>query len=238
MVFLLGNVGPEAYTVQTADVGLRPLHMSDWAAWVGLRTESRRHLTPFEPAWSEAEFTRGGFRSRVRFHQREAAEDLGYGFAVCQLDDDRLVGGISLSNVRRGVTQSAEIGYWLGHAYTGRGYMRQAVGALARYGFGRLKLHRLEAATLPDNLASIRVLERNGFRREGYARSYLRINGVWSDHLLFGLVEDDVIGCAPPEPDMIKPDVLLAEAGSRAAAGAGSRTGPPADGTVARAASR
>jgi ribosomal-protein-alanine N-acetyltransferase len=192
MVFLLGSVAPDGYAVENASVGLRPFHLADHAAWAELRAASRAHLVPYEPAWSESELERSAFRLRLRHHQREAAEDVGYAFGVFRLADDGLIGGISLSNVRRGVTQAAEVGYWLGHAHTGRGHMTEAVAALVAHAFGPLRLHRLTAATLPHNRASMRVLERNGFQREGAARSYLKINGVWSDHVLFGLVEDDV----------------------------------------------
>lgn len=192
MVFLLGNIGTDEYTVLGTRVALRPLRMSDYAAWEQLRSSSRAHLTPFEPQWSDSELTRVSFRLRVKAHQREIAEDAGYAFGIYQPGPDKLLGGVSLSNVRRGVTQSAELGYWLGAAHIGKGYMTEAVRIVIEHAFGPLGLHRLEAATLPHNGASIRVLERNGFRREGHARSYLRINGVWQDHLLFGLIQDDM----------------------------------------------
>jgi ribosomal-protein-alanine N-acetyltransferase len=191
MVFLLGSTVPENYAVRATRVGLRPLHVSDYAAWSDLRSSSREQLSPFEPAWAENELGRSAFRYRLKHHQRETADDLGYAFGIFRLTDHKLLGGVSLSNVRRGVTQSAELGYWLGTGHCGQGYMSDAVGELLAYGFGTLQLHRFEAATLPDNLASIKVLERNGFRREGLVRSYLKINGVWRDHLLFGLLEDD-----------------------------------------------
>jgi ribosomal-protein-alanine N-acetyltransferase len=98
---------------------------------------------------------------------------------------------LTLSNVRRGVTQAAVVGYWLGVPYVRRGYMTEAVRATAGFAFESLRLHRLEAATMPHNEASIRVLERNGFRREGYARRLLKINGMWEDHVLHALLHDD-----------------------------------------------
>lgn len=197
MVFLLGGTGQNEFTVRGAAVGLRPLRMSDYAAWASVRSASRSDLTPFEPKWSELELTRAAFRIRVKAGHREAAEDLGHAFGIFAFEQSRcdlatLVGGVSLANLRRGVTQSAEVGYWLGSAYRGRGFMTEAVHLVIGYAIGTLELHRLEAATLPDNHASINVLLRNGFRREGEARSYLKINGAWRDHLLFGLVEDEV----------------------------------------------
>jgi ribosomal-protein-alanine N-acetyltransferase len=166
--------------------------MSDYAPWAELRARSREHLTPWEPLWQRDELTRSAFRRRVRHYQREAREDLGYAFLIFREGDEQLVGGLTLSNVRRGVTQAAVLGYWLGHPFIKRGYMTEAVRAVAAFAFEELHLHRLEAATMPHNVASIRVLEHNGFRREGFARKLLKINGVWEDHVLHALVAEDL----------------------------------------------
>ena len=91
------------------------------------------------------------------------------------------------------MSQTATLGYWMGEPFAGRGYMSRAVRAAANFTFGTLRLHRLEAACLAHNASSIRVLERVGFVREGFARSYLRINGRWQDHVLFALLESDPI---------------------------------------------
>ena len=191
MAFLRASVGPESYTARGARTGLRPLLTTDFAAWAALREASRAHLTPFEPLWPGDELKKGAYRRRLRHYQRELREDLGYAFGVFQSAGDGLVGGISLSNVRRGVTQTASLGYWLGAPHTRQGYMADAVAAIVPYAFYGLRLHRIEAATLPENAASIRVLERNGFVREGFARRYLKINGAWRDHVLFGIVVED-----------------------------------------------
>jgi ribosomal-protein-alanine N-acetyltransferase len=167
---------------------LRAPQNSDYGPWAELRAESRAHLQPWEPTWPRDDLTRPAFKRRVRHHQREARADQGYAFFVFDGEEDRIVGGIALTNVQRGVTQSASVGYWLGRSATGRGYMSDALEALIPFAFRDLHLHRIEAATQPQNTASVRVLERNGFVREGYARSYLRIDGQWRDHLLYGLV--------------------------------------------------
>jgi ribosomal-protein-alanine N-acetyltransferase len=192
MVFLRSTLGQEhGPLIRGRRVWLRPPLMSDYAAWAEIRAESREHLRRWEPAWARDELSRGAFRRRIRHYAREAREDLGYAFLIFDLGDDRLVGGLTLSGVRRGVTQSASVGYWLGRQHTGQGRMTDAVRAAVPYAFTELALHRLEAATMPSNAASIRVLERTGFAREGFARQYLRINGAWEDHLLFGLVNGD-----------------------------------------------
>ncbi|TIM75611.1 MAG: GNAT family N-acetyltransferase, partial [Mesorhizobium sp.] len=78
--------------------------------------------------------------------------------------------------------------------YSGRGLMTDAVKVVTRFAFDTLRLHRIEAACIPDNARSIRVLEKAGFRREGLLRSYLRINGIWQDHYLYARIEDDPPG--------------------------------------------
>jgi ribosomal-protein-alanine N-acetyltransferase len=112
-------------------------------------------------------------------------------FFVFDRKAEELTGGCQLSNIRQGVAQSAaSLGYWMGLPYAGRGLMKEAVRALIPFATRILHLHRIEAATMPSNEASIRVLEASGFVREGYARQYLKIAGVWQDHLLFADVAD------------------------------------------------
>lgn len=192
MVFLRSSLSHDIYgAIRGRGLLLRPLGMGDYGPWAELRALSRDHLTPWEPVWARDELTRSAFRRRLRHYQREAREDLGYAFGIFQEADERLIGGLTLSNVRRGVTQAASLGYWLGLPYAGRGHMSAAVRAILPYAFDVLRLHRIEAATMPINAASIRVLERTGFEREGFARRYLKINGAWQDHILFARLADD-----------------------------------------------
>src|SRR5436190_6180735 len=170
---------------------LRHPTMGDYQAWAELRAMSRQHLTVWEPQWARDELTRSAFRRRLRQYQRELRDDQGYAFLVFRHADARLLGGLSISNVRRGVAQAASVGYWIGAPYVRRGHMTDAVGAVLPFAFATLGLHRLEAACLPHNLASTRVLEKVGFKREGMARRYLKINGIWQDHDLFALLQDD-----------------------------------------------
>jgi ribosomal-protein-alanine N-acetyltransferase len=105
--------------------------------------------------------------------------------------DGTLVGGVTLRNILRGVAQTGTLGYWIGEPYARRGYTLEGVNALCRHAFGRLDLHRVEAACCPDNIASRRLLLKAGFELEGQARGYLKINGRWRDHILFGLVQGE-----------------------------------------------
>jgi len=177
--------------VRAEDLLLRPPAMGDYGAWAELRNRSRAHLVPWEPQWSSDELSRAAFRRRLRHYQRDLKDDTGYAFFIFAGANETLIGGLTLSNVRRGVTQAASLGYWLGAPHANRGLMTRAVRAMVPFVFDELKLHRLEAACLPHNQPSIRVLERNGFSREGVARRYLKIDGQWRDHLLFSLLSDD-----------------------------------------------
>jgi ribosomal-protein-alanine N-acetyltransferase len=178
--------------VSGAGVTLRPPHSGDFAEWAALREMSRAFLTPWEPTWPPDDLTRGAFRRRLKRYAEDQRGDLAYAFLIFRSDDNVMVGGLTLANIRRGVAQAGSIGYWVGAPFVRKGYMTAAMRALIPYGFTTLRLHRLEAACIPDNTASIRLLERTGFKREGYARGYLCINGIWQDHLLYARLKDDV----------------------------------------------
>lgn len=173
------------------EVYLRYPCMADYAEWAKLRGLSRHFLTPWEPVWADDELTRGAFRRRIKRYHRETRLDSAYVFFVMRKADDALIGGCTLSNVRRGVTQGCILGYWVGEPFARQGYMTDAIKALIPFVFRTLGLHRIEAACLTANEASKALLARCGFRQEGLARRYLLINGVWSDHLLFALLADE-----------------------------------------------
>jgi ribosomal-protein-alanine N-acetyltransferase len=179
-----------AYAVDGQRVRLRPPRMSDHTAWAELRRASRTFLQPWEPTWPADDLSRASFRRRLSIYARDLDLGQGYAFFVFRRSDDKLVGGINLRDVRRGVAQSGALGYWIGEPYARRGYTLDAVKTVSLFGFRRLGLHRLEAACLPENEASRRLLLKAGFEEEGRARAYLKINGRWCDHLLFGMVDD------------------------------------------------
>lgn len=171
---------------------LRPPQISDYRAWANLRAQSRDFLAPWEPLWADDDLERSAFRHRIRHYDDEAAAGTAHPFFLFHNSDSRLLGGITLGNIRRGVGQNGMIGYWMGAPYAGQGYMSEALRLLISHAFTKVRLHRLEAACIPSNERSIRLLEKAGFQREGLLRSYLKINGMWQDHLLFSLIEDDV----------------------------------------------
>jgi ribosomal-protein-alanine N-acetyltransferase len=171
--------------VEGDGVFLRAPQMSDYSEWTTLREASRAFLTPWEPTWPSDDLSRSAFRRRLRRYAEDQRADTSYAFFLFRKSDEALVGGLTLANIRRGVAQAGSLGYWIGEPFARRGLMTGAVQGLVPFAFGSLRLHRLEAACIPSNTASIRLLEKVGFVREGYAREYLCINGLWQDHLLF-----------------------------------------------------
>src|SRR5262249_56573051 len=159
--------------------------------WGDVGAGSRDFLAPGAPFGANAELPRASFRRGVRHYLRDLREDVGYALFILAAMSGSLVGGLTLCNVRRGVTQSCTLGYWIGAKYAQQGYMKAAVRAVVPFVFDSLELHRLEAACLPSNTASIKLFDRTGFKRERLARRYLRINGVWQDHLLYALLDSD-----------------------------------------------
>ena len=183
---------PDAAPAITGEgVVLRPPQMSDASEWVALRASSRDFLVPWEPTWPADDLTRASFRRRIKRYGEDQRCDLAYALFIFRKQDNVLVGGLTLANIRRGCAQAGSLGYWMGEPYARQGYMTAAVKALIPFAFGTLKLHRIEAACIPTNIASIRLLQKTGFKREGFARGYLCIDGHWQDHLLYARLEED-----------------------------------------------
>jgi [ribosomal protein S5]-alanine N-acetyltransferase len=173
-------------------VTLRAPRTGDYMAWRNLRRDSRDFLKPYEPRWSEADLSHRVYASRLKRGREEAKAGTDYSFFVFLRQEGRevLVGGLTLSNVRRRAAQFVNLGYWMGREHAGKGLMTEAVGVIIPFVFDTLGLHRIHAAFLPDNAASRRVLEKNGFKEEGFAEKYLQIDGKWCDHVLFGLTRE------------------------------------------------
>ena len=187
-------IGVDSGVLEGGAVVLRPPRMSDYKAWADLRAASRDFLQPWEPAWPNDDLTRSAFRRRLSLYTRDRELGLGHAFLMFEAGTGALVGGVNLRSVARGVAQSGSIGYWAGLPYVRRGYTLAGVKAVARFAFRTLALHRIEAACCTDNTASAALLRKAGFEDEGMARGYLKINGIWRDHLLFGMVADEPAG--------------------------------------------
>jgi [ribosomal protein S5]-alanine N-acetyltransferase len=186
-----------ALTVTGERVTLRIPQMNDFEEWAALREASRDFLVPWEPTWPADDLSRASFRRRLKRYAEDQRNDLAYPYFIFRNADQKLVGGLTMTNIRRGVAQAGSLGYWMGAAYARQGYMTAAVQMLVPFAFSTLKLHRLEAACIPENAASVRLLEKTGFVREGYAREYLCINGIWQDHLLYAQVR-------PPQDRLLR----------------------------------
>jgi ribosomal-protein-alanine N-acetyltransferase len=185
---LLDWISPESsLRIEGEGVVLRPPRPCDYTEWRELRAGSRSFLQPWEPTWPADDLSRAAFRRRLAAYQRDRDLGAAYPFFVTRADDGAVTGGITLSNVRRGVAQMGSVGYWCGRPFVRQGLTLASLRALSAFAFRTLALHRLEAACIPENHASRTLLQKAGFAEEGYAKAYLKINGEWRDHVLFGL---------------------------------------------------
>jgi ribosomal-protein-alanine N-acetyltransferase len=125
------------------------------------------------------------FRIRLKSYARDARAGVGRSWLIIRAGDGAMVGGVTLSDIRRAPFQCAIVGYWVGAPFLRRGLATAALEAALAHGFGALGLNRIEAACQRENEASRRVLMRCGFSEEGVTRAYLFINGAWRDHLRF-----------------------------------------------------
>jgi len=182
--------------IETPRLLLRPPLMRDFEAWVGLRRESRAFLAPWEPAWSPDHLTARAYRNRVVWAERVIRQGEAVPLFLTRRADGALLGGITLSHIRRQPAMAGTLGYWTGAAHARQGYMSEALAALRDHAFGPLDLSRLEAACLPENAASRRLLERCGFSHEGMAAAYLQIAGCWRDHVLYAALRADRRGAS------------------------------------------
>ncbi len=167
---------------------MRAPEESDFDQWSQLRADSQAFLQPFEPRWPVGELTRPSFRRRLRRYAQDARDKQGYAFFAFEAASNTLLGGLTISNIRYGVSQSCSLGYWMGQPFAGQGYMSEVLPSMFPFIFGELGMHRMEAACLPGNEASIRLLRRVGFAEEGLAKAYLKIDGRWQDHRLFAKI--------------------------------------------------
>jgi ribosomal-protein-alanine N-acetyltransferase len=188
---LFATAEPPATRLVGRRVMLRPPVREDYEEWAALREQSRAFLTPWEPIWSADALSRGTFRQRLFHYAAEWRSGQGYNLFLYRNNDGVLLGGIGLSQIRHGVAESGSLGYWMGQPFAGAGYMTEGLALMLGFAFGRLRLHRVEAACLPHNRASRGVLTKNGFREEGYAKEYLCIDGRWQDHVLFALLHEE-----------------------------------------------
>lgn len=182
---------PPDTLIPTLRLILAPARRADFQDWARLRRESRSYLEPWEPLWPRDALSRRDWNRRLSAWTSAWKAGTGYVFLSRRQADNVLTGGLSLTQVRPWPAESASLGYWQGAGFEGQGYMREAVTALCSWAFSDLGLKRIEAGIVPENTRSRQVLISAGFAEEGLAASYLEINGMRRDHILFGLVRPE-----------------------------------------------
>lgn len=184
-------LGRRKLRLETERLTLRPPVHSDFHSWAALRLQSKGYLTPWEPVWAADHLGRKSFTNRVYWAQRSVSAGTALPLFLIRREDQMIVGAITLDNVRRGPAMAGTLGYWTGQPFGRQGYMREAIGAVVHYAYGKLDLSRIEAACLPENTASRGLLEKSGFKYEGVAQSYLQIGGRWRTHVLYAALRHD-----------------------------------------------
>lgn len=196
----LYNLSDPFYTLPAENgLVLRTPVADDYQAWLTVRRQSQSFLTPWEPIWASDELTKNAYRRRLRHYNKDIREEISYPFFIFRESDEQLLGGVTLTNIRRGVSQSCSIGYWIGEQFIRQGTMTRAIAAIISFAFETLALHRIEAACLVNNDSSKRLLEKCGFEYEGRAKKYLMINDRWQDHELYALTNETGNLPQPPE---------------------------------------
>ncbi|MBT5640957.1 MAG: GNAT family N-acetyltransferase [Rhodobiaceae bacterium] len=173
--------------IRNNDLYIRAPRLSDYNKWYLIRSESKDFLQPWEPLWSANHLSKSYYKRLLKSYHAGIRDEVTYPFFIFNVNNE-LIGAIILTNVKRGVSQSGSVGYWIGKKYSNRGYMTAAMDLFLSFVCNTLKLHRIEASCIPNNIASIALLEKVGFIGEGMAFKYLKINGIWQDHLLYGML--------------------------------------------------
>ncbi|MEK4433217.1 MULTISPECIES: GNAT family N-acetyltransferase [unclassified Paenibacillus] len=173
-------------------ISLRLLTTDDTQAYLDLIQVTRVPYQAVEPLRDDEFYTLDAQTRRIQDRLKAAEEGTGYQFGIYTIKDDLLIGQISLNNVSYGVANYADMGYFIHPDYQGGGRMTAAVKLAVAYAFRALKLNRVQAAILPTNAGSQRVLEKNGFQAEGIARKYLKINGSYQDHRIYAVLAEDL----------------------------------------------
>lgn len=146
-----------------------------------------RQSRSFHRGWATPPCTPAQF---ARYHARCRSADF-VGLLIRQNLDDMILGSLEFSQIARGLFQSAYLGYQIGAPFARQGYMSEALGLALHYAFDQLHLHRIEANVQPENVASLALVQRLGFRLEGYSPRYLKLGGRWRDHQRWAILAED-----------------------------------------------
>jgi ribosomal-protein-alanine N-acetyltransferase len=181
----------ERAEISTERLVLRLPQHTDYVPWARLRRGNAEFLSKWEPVWSENHLSKRAFRNRVYWAKRSRQDGRALALFLIRREDQQILGAITLDNIRRSPAQSGSVGYWLGEDFTQQGYMSEALNAVVTHAFNGMDISRIEAACLPENQASRKLLERTGFKYEGVAQSYLQIAGRWRTHVLYANIRRD-----------------------------------------------
>ena len=190
IAYALKGYFPHNY-IESSRIIIRHPKRRDWRAWVNLRKESHKFLQKWEPYWDIKQCNKSGYMRQLKTQRTKAAYDQAYSFLCFKKDSKVLLGGLNISNIQRGVIQTCNIGYWLGEKNIGNGYMEESIKAIIPYIYEQLKIHRIQAFTLENNIASRKLIEKVNFKKEGVLREAMKINNEWRDHVIYSLLLDD-----------------------------------------------
>lgn len=172
------------------DVELRPMRLRDRAAWQRVRSRNKTWLQPWEATLPDLNTSWVPFWPLLWAYRSEWRADRTYAFVMTYQGE--LVGQVTVGGVSRGSQSSAYIGYWISESHSGRGITPIGVALATDFCFDHLGLNRVEINVRPENLRSIRLVEKLGFNKEGLRKQYLHIDRQWRDHHLYALVKSEV----------------------------------------------
>lgn len=184
-------IKPSAPVLDGERIQLRIPQKKDWINWHYVREHSRSFLSPWEPGWTEDRLSEEYYYSTLLRNYKKQRRGEGSYFFIILKETNSLIGGINIIHIARGMMQSAFLGYWIGEGYHNNGFMTEAVDLILPYAFEHMGLHRIQAACMPDNLPSCKVLKKTGFREEGIARKLVKINNRWQDHIIYALTQEE-----------------------------------------------
>ncbi len=194
MISIFSNLFISSPTPTFSDnnIFLRFAQKDDYKEWSSLRLKNMDYLTPFEPTWNKSDLSESAFMKRLSHYKNQAKTRAEFQFFIFLQNKEikTLVGAISLSNIRYNAARHVTLGYWLSEEENNKGIMSKSVKLILPFIFDSLQLVRVHAACLPHNIASRKLLEKNGFEEEGYSKDYLQINGIWQDHVLYALTKE------------------------------------------------
>ncbi|MBA4688837.1 MAG: GNAT family N-acetyltransferase [Candidatus Galacturonibacter soehngenii] len=167
----------------TSQLHLRVIEENDLGLLKDYLLRNREFLKEWEPVRTDSFYQEDEILQRIKIEKKEYGEQRGISLYIFLKNENKIIGNVHIDNIVRGVFMSCYLGYKLDKEYINKGYMTQAVEKAIDIAFEEYKLHRIEANIMPRNIRSRKVVEKLGFENEGLSKKYLKINGVWEDHM-------------------------------------------------------